>query len=105
MLDVANRMADFGIDALWLSHEPWSVPEPITPEAGEMWSKEDLDYWIAVLVQVCDEAYSDPDLVKSAPHNHPVVHPLVETAEEPDTWAMTLRAQERKHPSTIGSRG
>jgi glycine dehydrogenase subunit 2 len=103
--DISNRMTDFGIDAPWLSHEPWLVPEPITPEAGEMYSKEDLDYWMAVLVHVCEEAYSDPELVKSAPHNHPVAHPHVETAEEPDTWAMTLRAQERKHPSTIGSRG
>ena len=29
-------MVDFGIDAFWLSHEPWLVPQPFTPEAGEM---------------------------------------------------------------------
>ncbi len=45
---IANRMADYGIDPLWMSHEPWVVPEPFTPEAGELWSKEDLDHWIAV---------------------------------------------------------
>ena len=49
VIDVQNRMVDFGVDAFWLSHEPWLVPEPFTPEAGEMWSKEDIDYWIAVL--------------------------------------------------------
>ncbi len=53
VVDVQNRMADYGVDAPWLSHEPWVVPEPITPEAGEMWSKEDIDYWIDVLAQVC----------------------------------------------------
>ena len=46
VLDVENRMVDFGIDAFWTSHEPWLVPEPFTPEAGETWSKEDLDHWI-----------------------------------------------------------
>ena len=48
-VDVQNRMTDFGIDAFWLSHEPWVVPEPFTPEAGETWSKEDIDEWLAVL--------------------------------------------------------
>ncbi len=52
VLDVQNRMIDFGIDAFWLSHEPWLVPEPFTPEAGEMYSKEDLDYWIDVLARI-----------------------------------------------------
>src|SRR5262249_28206978 len=42
VVDVQNRMVDFGIDAFWLSNEPWLVPQPFTPEAGEMWSKEDL---------------------------------------------------------------
>ena len=60
VVDVQNRMVDFGIDAFWLSHEPWIVPEPFTPEAGEMWSKEDIDYWIDVLAAVVDEAYEDP---------------------------------------------
>ena len=77
-IDVQNRMVDFGIDAFWLSHEPWLVPEPFTPEAGEMWSKEDIDYWIDVLAQISDEAYADPELVKTAPHNQ-AIHQLTRT--------------------------
>ena len=50
-VEVANRMADFGIDPWWMSHEPWLVPEPFTPEAGEMWSKEEIDQWLAVVAQ------------------------------------------------------
>ena len=65
-------MVDFGIDAFWLSHEPWLVPEPFTPEAGEMWSKEDLDDWIDVLAHVIDEAYADPEIVRTAPHNQAI---------------------------------
>ena len=47
--EVANRMTDFGVDAPWLAHEPWHFPEPFTPEAGELWSKEDIDTWVAVV--------------------------------------------------------
>jgi glycine dehydrogenase subunit 2 len=95
-LDVQNRMVDYGIDAFWLSHEPWVVPQPFTPEAGEMWSKEDIDYWIAVLRQISDEAYSDPELVKTAPHNQ-AVHKLTDDSlDDPDRWATTWRAHQRK---------
>jgi glycine dehydrogenase subunit 2 len=96
VLDVQNRMIDFGIDAFWLSHEPWLVPEPFTPEAGEMYSKEDLDYWIDVLARISAEAYADPQIVKSAPHNQ-AIHKIDHTAlEDPERWAMTWRAYQRK---------
>jgi glycine cleavage system P protein (glycine dehydrogenase) subunit 2 len=102
VVDVQNRMADFGIDAPWLSHEPWIVPEPLTPEAGEMWSREDVDYWIDVLAQVCREAYEDPELVRSAPHNQ-VVHKLAPVSlDDPDVWATTWRAYQRKRSRVAG---
>eukprot|EP01035_Chromulina_nebulosa_P056960 gene56960-78061_t len=75
VFDVQRRMTDFGIDAFWLSHEPWVVPEPFTPEAGEMWSKNDIDRWIDTLAAVIAEAYTDPDRVRSAPHNQ-AIHKL-----------------------------
>jgi glycine dehydrogenase subunit 2 len=96
VLDVQNRMVDFGVDAFWLSHEPWIVPHPFTPEAGEMWSKEDVDYWIAVLRQISDEAYSDPEIVRTAPHNQAIRKLGPESLDEPDRWAMTWRAYLKK---------
>ena len=96
VLDVQNRMVDYGIDAFWLSHEPWIVPQPFTPEAGEMWSKEDLDYWVAVLQRISDEAYADPELVKTAPHNQAIHQFDAAPLEDPNHWAMTWRAYERK---------
>lgn len=95
----ANRMADFGIDPWWMSHEPWVVPEPFTPEAGELWSKEDLDQWIAALQRISDEAYSDPQIVLTAPHNQPVAQVKGDWMEDPNAWAMTWRAYLRKHRS------
>jgi glycine dehydrogenase subunit 2 len=95
-VQIQNRMTDFGIDAFWLSHEPWFIPEPFTPEAGELWSIEDIDYWIDVLAAVCAEAYTDPELVRTAPHNQ-VVHQLTaEDLSNPAKWATTWRAYERK---------
>ena len=94
--DVQNRMVDYGIDAFWLSHEPWVVPQPFTPEAGEMWSKEDIDYWIAVLERISDEAYASPDIVKSAPHNQAIHQLDAESLEDPERWAMTWRSYKRK---------
>jgi glycine dehydrogenase subunit 2 len=61
-VDFANRMADYGIDPWWMSHEPWIVPEPFTPEAGELWSKEDIDLWIDVVAKIVEEARTEPGL-------------------------------------------
>jgi len=96
-VDVANRMADFGIDPYWMSHEPWVVPEPFTPEAGEMYSKEDLDIWIAVIDRISQEAYSDPEIVKTAPHRQAIHQVKGDVFEDPEKWAMTWRAYLRKH--------
>ena len=95
-VDVQARMTDFGIDAPWLSHEPLLIPEPLTPEAGELWSKEDIDYWCDALEQVVDEAYENPELVKTAPHNQAIHKINAEALDDPEQWAMTWRAYQRK---------
>jgi glycine dehydrogenase subunit 2 len=95
--DVEHRMVDFGVDAFWLSHEPWLVPQPFTPEAGETWPKEDIDTWIDVIAQICDEARENPQLVKTAPHNHPIPRLDTTRINDPAHWATTWRAYLRKH--------
>jgi glycine dehydrogenase subunit 2 len=96
-VDVANRMADYGIDPYWMSHEPWVVPEPFTPEAGEMYSKEDIDAWIAVIARISEEAYGNPEIVRTAPHRQAIAKIKAEWLEDPKRWAMTWRAFRRKH--------
>ena len=95
-VDFANRMADYGIDPYWMSHEPWIVAEPFTPEAGELWSKEDIDTWIEVIAQIAEEAHIDPEIVKTAPHNQPIAQVKGDALEDPAKWAMTWRAYRRK---------
>jgi glycine dehydrogenase subunit 2 len=97
---VQNRMTDFGIDAMWSSHHPWLIPEPFTPEAGEMYGKEALDKWISVLAHISDEAYSNPEIVTTAPHNQAIHKLKGASLDDPAKWAMTWRAYRRKQRAT-----
>jgi glycine dehydrogenase subunit 2 len=104
-VDFANRMADYGIDPWWMSHEPWIVAEPFTPEAGELWSREDIDLWIDVVAKIAQEARENPDLVKTAPHNQAIAQVRGEVFEDPSKWAMTWRAWKRKQAGEAAKRG
>ena len=104
VFDVQNRMVDFGIDAFWLSHEPWLVPQPFTPEAGELWSKEDIDEWIDVVAHVIDEAYTNPEIVKTAPHNQAISKLGPIDLNDPASWATTWRAHRRKRAEAAVTR-
>lgn len=103
VLDIQNRMSDFGIDAFWMSHEPWMVPQPFTPEAGELWSREDVDYWIDVLEHVIEEAYADPEMVRTAPHRQAIHRVDASGADDPASWATTWSAYRRKHAATAAA--
>ncbi len=100
--EVGLRAADFGVH-YWTSHHPWIVPEPCTLEPTESYSKADLDEYIEILRHVSDEAYSNPEIVKTAPHNstvHKIDHgPL----DAPSQWAVTWRAYKRKMGRETGS--
>jgi len=93
--EIGLRAADFGVH-YWTSHHPFVVPEPCTLEPTESYSKDELDEYAAILAHVAEEARSDPELVKTAPHNstvHTIDHaPL----DDPDQWATTWRAYKRK---------
>ena len=94
--DIGLRAADFGLH-YWTSHHPFVVPEPNTLEPTESYTKDELDEYIAILTQVAEEAYADPEIIKTAPHNstiHTIDHsPL----DDPARWAVTWRAYLRKH--------
>ncbi|MGD0175874.1 MAG: aminomethyl-transferring glycine dehydrogenase subunit GcvPB [Candidatus Bathyarchaeia archaeon] len=98
--DVIRRVVDYGVQSYWLSHHPWVVPEPFTPEACETYSKADIDYWVAVLAEISKEAYSNPELVKTAPHNSSIARIPDANLEDPAKLAMTWRAYLRKRTLT-----
>ena len=82
----------------WMSHHPYVVPEPMTLEPTESYSRADLDEYAAILAEIAGEAYEEPDTVLTAPHRstiHRIDHaPL----DDPARWAITWRAYRRKHP-------
>jgi glycine dehydrogenase subunit 2 len=95
--DLGLRAADFGVH-YWTSHHPFIVPDPMTLEPTESYSKADLDEYAAILARVAEEARRDLELVRTAPHNA-AVHRVTDARyfEDPDLWAITWRAHLRKH--------
>src|SRR5699024_10354276 len=99
--DIQRRMTDFGFH-YWTSHHPYTVPEPVTVEPTEAYSKEDLDEYISALEQISKEAYEQPDKVKRAPHRS-VIYQIADESyfDDPDKWAPTWRAFKKKHKKEV----
>ena len=97
--DLGRRVVDFGTH-YWTSHHPFVVPEPMTLEPTESYSRADLDEHAAILARVAHEAYSDPEWVRTAPHAS-TIHRIDQAAQDdPAAWAVTWRAYRRKHPGS-----
>lgn len=73
-LNVAKRLLDFGFHAPTI-YFPLLFHESLMIEPTETESKETLDRFIQVMRAIAQEAATDPDMVKSAPHNTPISHP------------------------------
>ncbi len=90
--DVRDRITDYGLPAHWLSHHPVTSPEPFTLEPTESFSRRDLDEVISVYERVVEEARTDPELVRTAPHRGPVarMRPDLVDPERPPaaTWRL-----------------
>ncbi len=70
-LDVAKRLLDYGFHAPTM-YFPLIVPECLLIEPTETESKDVLDAFADVLIRIMEEARSNPELLKNAPHSLPV---------------------------------
>lgn len=96
--DFNQRIVDYGIPCFWSSHHPWVIPEPMTLEPCETYSKDDIDEYVAVVQRISDEAYSNPEIIKTAPHNSSSFQRNdVESLDDPEKWATTWKGFLRKH--------
>lgn len=96
--DMNARIVDYGIPSFWQSHHPWVIPEPMTLEPCETFSKYDMDEYVAVLQRLSDEAYSNPEIIKTAPHNSSSFRRNdPDSLDDPNKWATTWKAYLRKH--------
>ena len=70
-MDVAKRLLDYGYHAPTI-YFPLLFHESLMIEPTESESKETIDGFIAIMRKIAEEAKTDPELVKSAPHNTPI---------------------------------
>ena len=69
-LDIAKRLLEFGIHAPTM-YFPLIVKEALMVEPTETESKEVLDRFVDVMLQIDAESESDPEVVRSAPQTLP----------------------------------
>lgn len=69
--DIAKRLLDFGFHAPTI-YFPLIVPEAIMIEPTETESKDILDSFAEVMLQIDKEIDDNPDMVREAPHDTPV---------------------------------
>jgi len=70
-MDVAKRLLDYGYHAPTI-YFPLLFHESLMIEPTENESRQTIDGFIAVMRRIADEARSEPDTVKSAPHLTPI---------------------------------
>ena len=70
-MDVAKRLLDYGYHAPTI-YFPLLFHESLMIEPTENESKETIDGFIDVMHRIAEEARTDPEMVKSAPHNTPI---------------------------------
>ena len=73
-MDVAKRLIDFGIHPPTM-YFPLIVHEALMVEPTETESRETLDHAAQVLLQILEEARTDPESLHTAPHPAPIGRP------------------------------
>ena len=70
-LDIAKRLIDYKFHPP-TNYFPLIVHEALMIEPTETESKETLDTFAQAMIKIAQEAHTDPELLKSAPHDTPV---------------------------------
>jgi glycine dehydrogenase subunit 2 len=65
--DIAKRLLDFGMYAPTI-YFPLIVPEAMMIEPTETETREMLDYFVQIMRKIAEEARTQPEVVKTAPH-------------------------------------
>lgn len=94
--DVERRCMDYGLQEFYQSHPPYLVPEPFTPEPNETFSKDEIDEYAEIMKKVSQEAYENPELVKTAPHNGPISLIPQPPITDPEDLIVTWRVYKKK---------
>ncbi len=94
--NVALRVCDFGMNSTFAFGYPLYVEQPWVVEPTESMDIDEMDKFIQAVKQVAEEAYSNPESVRSAPHCTTVGHVDAAKTEHPETMALTWRMYKKK---------
>jgi glycine dehydrogenase subunit 2 len=70
-MDVAKRLLDHGFHAP-TTYFPLLVPECLLIEPTETEARDDLDGFVAAMIDILREAEQDPEKLRGAPHTMPL---------------------------------
>jgi len=94
-LNVAKRLLDYGLHAPTI-YFPAIVNEALMIEPTETFEKEELDRFVEAVRKICEEAYTNPEVVLKAPHNTAVSRLDEVKASYPRTMALSWRMYLKK---------
>lgn len=94
-LNVAKRLLDYGIHAPTI-YFPMIVDEALMIEPTETVEKEILDNFAEVMRKICEEAYTNPEVVLKAPHNTAVPRLDEVKASHPRTMTLSWRMHKKR---------
>jgi glycine dehydrogenase subunit 2 len=98
-LHLAKRLLDFGLHAP-TTYFPLIVDEALMIEPTETFEKEELDRFVDALRRICEEAYNNPQLVLTAPHNTAVSRLDEVKASHPRTMTLSWRMHIKKEETS-----
>jgi glycine dehydrogenase subunit 2 len=101
--NVAKRLLDYGMHSPTI-YFPLIVEEALMIEPTETFEKEELDHFIDTMRIICEEAYTKPEVVLSAPHNTTVSRLDEVRASHPKTMALSWRMYQKRKNATNDSR-
>jgi glycine dehydrogenase subunit 2 len=94
-MNIAKRLLDFGIHAPTV-YFPLIVPQALMIEPTESESKQELDFLISAFRTISDEAYTNPEKVRNAPHSTAVRQLDEYYSAHPKTMALSWRMHKER---------
>ena len=99
-LNIAKRLLDYGLHAPTI-YFPLIVDEALMIEPTETFEKEELDRFVEAMRKICEEAYTNPEVVLKAPHNTAVPRLDEVKVSHPRTMTLSWRMYQKKNKQNL----
>ena len=91
--DVSRNLADYGLQPVFTSHHPYLVPNPMTPEPPESFSKNDLDTFADAVIDIARRAEANADDVLEGPYRNACRRIDAAALDDPQRWVPSSRSE------------